>query len=143
MDRVTDLTTTSIKEDKRQKMKDALFTLITIFGLSTVCFAQQSSASTVVLPDKVGIPLLREKICKGKIESISVANSKNGTPAEITVLDESGQRMKFVVKSGTTISDEDDKTPSLDKIGKEDNVIIEYSTTQDDSNVAQSVKSVE
>ena len=113
-------------------MKDALFTLITIFGLSTVCFAQQSSPLTIVL-----------KICKGKIESISVANSKNGTPAEITVLDESGQRMKFVVKSGTTISDEDDKTPSLDKIGKEDNVIIEYSTTQDGSNVARSVKSVE
>jgi len=113
-------------------MKNALFTLITIFGLSAVCFAQQPLNSTIVL-----------RICKGKIESTSVANPKNGTPAEIMVLDDKGQRIKFVVKPGVSISDEDDKIPSLDKIGKEDNVIIEYSTTQDGSNVAQSIKSVE
>ncbi len=113
-------------------MEGTFFTLIAILSLSTICFAQQSQGPTVVL-----------RICKGKIESISLANSKNGTPAEIAVLDEKGQMMKFVVKLGTTISDEDGKTPSLDKIGKEDNVVIEYSTTEDGSNVAQSVKSVE
>lgn len=113
-------------------MKDTFFTLIAILCLSTICFAQQSTDSTVVL-----------KICRGKIESISVANPKNRTPAEITVLDEEGQRIKFVVKPGTRVSDEDDKTPSLDKIGKEDNVIIEYKTTQKGINIAESIKSVE
>ncbi len=113
-------------------MKDAFFTLIAILCLSTICFAQQSSTSTAIL-----------KICKGKIESISVANPKNGTPAEITVLDEKGQRIKFVVKPGTSISDEDDRTPSLDKIGKEDNVVIEYRTTKKGINIAESIKSVE
>jgi len=113
-------------------MKDTFFTLIAILCLSTVCFAQQPSNSTVVL-----------RICKGKIESISVANSKNTTPAEITVLDEKGQRIKFIVKPGTTISDKDDKTPSLDKIGKEDNVVIEYRTTKEGINIAESIKSVE
>ena len=113
-------------------MKNAFFTLIAVLCLSTISFAQQSSASTTVL-----------KICKGRIESISIANSKNGTPAVITVLDEKGQRMKFEVKPGTTISDEDEKTPSIEKIEKEDNVVIEYSTTEDGSNVAKLVKSVE
>ncbi len=113
-------------------MKDTFFTLIAILCLSTACFAQQSTPSVIVL-----------KTCKGKIESISLANPKNGTPAEITVLDEKGQRIKFVVKSGTSISDEDDKTPSLNKIGKEDNVIIEYRTTKKGINIAESIKSVE
>ena len=113
-------------------MRDTFFTFIAIVCLSTICFAQQPSNSTVVL-----------KICKGKIESVSVANPKNGTLAEITILDEKGQRIKFVVKPGTTISDEDDKIPSLDKIGKDDNIIIEYSTTEDGRNIAQSIKSVE
>ena len=58
-------------------MKDTFFTLITILCLSTVCFAQQPSTLTVIL-----------KICKGKIESITVANPRNGTPAEIMVLDD-------------------------------------------------------
>ena len=113
-------------------MKSIFFTLISILCFSTISFAQQSPTSAVVL-----------KTCKGKIESISVTNPRNGTPAEITVLDEKGQKIKFVVKSGTSISDEDDKTPSLDKIGKEDNVIIEYRTTKKGINVAESIKSVE
>ncbi len=113
-------------------MKGDFFTFIAILGFSTICLAQQSSTSAAL-----------SKICKGRIESISVANPKNGTPAEVTVLDDKGQRIKFVVKPGTAISDEDDKTPSLDKIGKEDNVVIEYSTTKDGINVARSVKSAE
>ena len=113
-------------------MKDTFFTLIAILALNTICSAQQSQAPAIVL-----------KTCKGKIESISVANPKNGTPAEITVLDENGQRIKFVVKSGTAISDEDDNTPSLAKIGKEDDVIIAYSTTKKGINVAESIKSEE
>ena len=113
-------------------MKDTLFTLIAILSLSTICFAQQSQAPTEVF-----------KTCKGKIESISIANPKNGTPAEIMVLDDKGQRIKFVVKPGTTISDENDKTPSLDKIGKEDNLVIEYRTTKEGINIAESIKSVE
>ncbi len=113
-------------------MKKIFFTFIAILTFSAICFAQQSSDQAEVL-----------KTCRGKITSIAVANSKNGTPAEIVVLDETGQRIKFVVKPDTTISDKDDKTPSLDRIGKEDNVVIEYSITEDGSNVAQSVKSVE
>jgi hypothetical protein len=113
-------------------MKDTFFTLIAILSLSALCFAQQLSTSAIVL-----------RICKGRIESISVPNSKNGSPAEITALDEKGQRIKFVVKLGTVIFDKEDKAPSLDKIGKEANVIIEYSTTKDGINIAESIKSVE
>ena len=112
-------------------MKDIFFTLIAILCLSTVCSAQQLSPSAVVL-----------KICKGQIESITVANLKNGTPAEIMVLDGKGPMIKFIVKPGTTISDRDDKIPALDKMGKEDNVIIEYSTTKEGVNIAESIKSV-
>jgi len=113
-------------------MKNTFFTLVAILALNTICSAQQSSDPTVVL-----------KTCKGKIESISVPNSKNGTPAEIMVIDDKGQRIRFVVKLGTAISDEDDKASSLDKIGKEDNVVIEYRTTKEGINVAESIKSVE
>jgi len=113
-------------------MKNTFFTLIAIFGLSTVSFAQQLSTEKVVF-----------KTCKGKIESISVANPKIGTLAEITVLDDKGERIKFVVKPGTSVSDEDNKIPSLDKIGKEDTVVIEYKTTKEGINIAKSIKSVE
>lgn len=113
-------------------MKKIFFTFITILTFSAICFAQQSSDQAEVLIT-----------CRGKITSITVANSKSGTPAEITVIDEKGQIVKFVVKPSTVIYDEDDNVPSLGKIGKEDNVVIEYSTTEDGSNVAQSVKSVE
>jgi len=113
-------------------MKNTFFALVAILALNTICSAQQSQASTAVF-----------KTCKGKIESISVTNPKNGTPAEIMVLDDKGQRIRFVVKPGTTISDEDGNTPSLDKIGKEDNVIIEYNTTKEGINIAESIKSVE
>jgi len=113
-------------------MRNNFFTLVAILSLSTVCFAQQSSTSVVVL-----------KTCKGKIESISVASPKNVTLAEITVLDEKGQMIKFVVNPDTAISDEDDKTLSLDKIGKEDNAIIEYRTTKEGINIVGSIKSAE
>ncbi|MCX5712576.1 MAG: hypothetical protein NTY47_05870 [Candidatus Omnitrophica bacterium] len=95
-------------------------------------FAQASPASTAVL-----------RVCKGTVESISVANPKTKAPAEITVLDRNGQSVRFVVKPGTTISDKDDKAPSLGKIDKKDNVIIEYSTTKEGVNIASSIKSVE
>jgi len=113
-------------------MKDTFLTLIALLSLSTMCFAKQPTSSAVI-----------SKICKGKIETISLANPKNKTPAEITVLDDKGQRIKFVVKSSTIISDEDEKTPSLDKIGSKDNVIIEYSTTKEGINIAESIKSIE
>lgn len=112
-------------------MKNAFFTLTAILCLSTVCFAQQTSALTAVL-----------KICRGKIESISVANPKNRAPAEITVLDENGQEIKFAVKSDTIIYDKDDKKPVLSKIEKEEKVIVEYITSRGGINIAKSIKSV-
>jgi len=113
-------------------MKKIFFTFITILTFSAICFARQSSDQVAVL-----------KTCRGKITSIAVANSQSGIPAEITVMDKKGQIVKFVIKPSTVIYDEDENAPSLGKIGKEDNVVIEYSTMEDGSNVAQSVKSVE
>ncbi len=113
-------------------MKNTFLTLIAIVSLGAISFAQQPSSHPAVF-----------KTCKGEVESISVANPKGGTPAEITVLDAEGQMIKFVVKPSTAISDEDDSIPSIDKIGEEDKVIIEYTTTKEGMNVAESIKSVE
>ena len=109
-------------------MRRITLTLIAVMFMGRLSFAQDSSAV---------------RTYTGKVESISVANPKEATPSVITVVDDKGQRMNFVVEPKTIIYDKDDKAPALGKIEKEDRVIIEYRTSKEGFNIAELIKSVE
>ena len=110
----------------------------------SLVYAQQSA-----IPPKATAPSkltttqsIETKILVGKIESVTVADIAKGIKSEIVAVKEDGQKYTFLVKTTTTIYDADWKAVTLDKLSKNENVKIKYTTTKEGVNEAISISVV-
>jgi len=119
-------------------MKKILFAfLIAGFGAS-VCFAQSldtPAASSGAAPaDQSG-----SAVFVGKVGSVSDDSDINGGKQAISATDDKGQGVTFAIAEGAAILDKDGNPTSLDWL-EENKVSIEYTSAQDGSKTAKSIK---
>jgi len=76
----------------------------------------------------------------GKVDLVSNGNSMSGQNPQITVKDDSGKEVIFTVASDATIIGKDGNAISLNWISKDDKVAIDYTTAQDNTKTAKSIK---
>jgi hypothetical protein len=127
-------------------MKKIIFALLVFALMGSLCFAQSSTTYKVEATSESNEGQTFVKVFKGKVESVSFGDAIRGISTEITVADDKGQRLNFVVlRLETTITDKDGSTITLDEIKKDDNVVIKYRIIKGRklSKMAQSIKVVE
>jgi hypothetical protein len=120
-------------------MKKILLAVLAITFVSSLCFAQEATAPTT----KVAPTPVETKTFTGKVDSVSLADATKGTKSEIVVLADNGQKLNFVVKAGTPITDKDGKAVALSDIKKDNKVTVEYTMGKMGAHKAQSIKLVE
>jgi hypothetical protein len=76
----------------------------------------------------------------GKVDSVSNGSGISGANPQITVKDDQGLKTTFMVTSDATIIGKDGNATTLDWISKDDKVAIEYTTVQDSTKTAKSIK---
>ena len=76
----------------------------------------------------------------GKFDSVSSGDSMSGPHQQITVKDNNGQGMTFMVTSDTAIIGKTGDSTTLDWIDKDDAVSIEYIANKDGTKTAKSIK---
>jgi len=121
-------------------MKKILLAILAITFVSSLCFAagQSTTPANKVVSNPVVV-----KTFKGKVESVILGDPAKKTRSEISVADEKGQKLSFVVRAKVDISGKDGKATTLDKLAKGDKVVVEYTTTSKGTHKANSIKLVE
>ncbi len=74
------------------------------------------------------------------IHSVSGGNDMSGPVPQMTVEDDKGQVKLFAVAGDAVILDREANTTTLDWIKKDDRVTVEYTTAQDGTKIARSIK---
>ena len=120
-------------------MKKILFAAVILAFASSLCFAQS------VKPSVSGSALapVVTKTLTGKVDSVTVGDITKGTRSELVVVGDNGQKLSFVVKNGTPVTDKDAKTVALSELKKDNKVTVEYTIKASGTNKAQSIKLVE
>lgn len=120
-------------------MKKTLFAVLALTFISSLCFAQEASAPAT----NSTLASVETKTFAGKVDSVTIGDATEGTRSELVVLADNGNKLTFVVKSDTPITDKDAKTVALSDIKQDNNVTIEYTMGRKGLHKAQSIKLVE
>ena len=120
-------------------MKKITFLVFAFLFVSSLCFAQQVAAP---VSQAAQIPV-ETKTFTGKVDSITIGDIAQGIKSELVVVADAGQKLSFVVKSGTPITDKDKKMVALSDLKKENKVVVEYTMSKMGAHKAQSIKLVE
>jgi hypothetical protein len=123
-------------------MKKILFALLAVAFAASLCFAQESEESSA---SQSGPPVFQAetKSFTGKVYSVSAGNADEGTKPQITVTDDNGQNLIFVIDSGVLIADNDGNILTPADIKNDSKVTVTYTTDADGTNKAQSIKATE
>ncbi len=124
-------------------MKKILFVLFAAVFISSLCFAAQPkapAAKTAAKPTndvvKAEAKPAKDKVkhitVTGKVDTVSVGIAKK-TSSEITVIDDKGQKISFLVKSSTIISAKNGKPLKLGEIKKDAKIAIQYKTYRENN----------
>jgi hypothetical protein len=117
-------------------MRKILFALVALAFVVSLCFAQKGSAPS----GKTTKAAVETKTFTGKVESVSWGSGGKGAKPAIVVVDDKGQKLDFVAKSNASITGKDGKAIMMTDIKKDDKVSVEYVTSSDGVNRAQSIK---
>jgi len=93
-------------------MKKIILALIVGIFVSSLCFAQEESASV--------------RTFTGRVEAVSPGNAEAGISTVIVVVNDNGKSVRFVLKSDASITAKDGKTITPDKVKNGDKVIVGY-----------------
>ena len=130
-------------------MRKIFFSLFAFLCITSLCFAQEAQApisQVQVTQSKVSQTAqapVENKTLTGKVDLVTIGDTTKGIKSELVVVADDGQKLSFVVKSGTPVIDKDTKTITLSDIKKDNRVIVEYTTKASGTNKAQSIKLVE
>lgn len=125
-------------------MKKIFFALFAVAFVFALCFAQQSpdsSASTSPSTPPVSQP--ETKFFTGKVNAVSAGNADEGTKPQVTVTDDNGQNLTFVIDTGALIADKDGNVLASSDIKSDSKVTVSYIVDEDSTNKAESIKAIE
>jgi len=118
-------------------MKRTLITLVIVLFAVGLAMAQ-TTTKAATQAQKPKAP--QNKQFMGTVDSVTLADPAKGTKSEIVVANEKNEKMTFLVKSTTTISDADGKATTLDKIQKGNKCRVAYTTTPENVHEAVSIR---
>ncbi|MDD5195873.1 MAG: hypothetical protein PHQ96_09420 [Candidatus Omnitrophica bacterium] len=121
-------------------MKKIIFVMLAFTFIGSLCFAQEAAAPAADPAVPEAAKPVEAKTCTGKIDSITTGDAANNTAPEVAVMDEQGQKLVFVIKDNTVISQSNGEPATLIGLKKDDKVIIMYTTDEKGVNGAQSVQ---
>ena len=125
-------------------MKKILFALLAVAFVVSLCYAQESQdPSPSANQSAPSTSQAETKLFTGKVNSVSVGNVDEGTKPQITVTDDNGQNLSFVIDSSALITDKDGNMLVLTDIKNDSKVMATYTIDADGTNKAQSVKVIE
>ena len=133
-------------------MKKILFALLAVAFVVSLCFAQESEDTSVLVSQPAAstssqsappVSQAETKSFTGKVNSVSVGNVDEGTKSQLTVMDDNGQSLSFVIDSGALIADKEGNTLAPIDINNDSKVTVTYTTDTDGTNKAQSIKATE
>jgi len=106
-----------------------------------ICSVSLGFAQQTAMPQVKAKPAgeMKLKSFTGKVEAVSTADAATGTKSEISVMEDSGKKFTFLVKSTTTIYGSDSNAVSLDKISKGEKVKVKYDITKEGVHEAVSI----
>lgn len=139
-------------------MKRSVLWILGIAGMGLLCLGQSACAT----PASVGVaaaraaeaalaalkkesqPLRPERVLslEGTLTYKSTVVTMKGTRSQVSVMDQMGFISIFVVSDQTAITHEDGRDISLDWIGLNDKVLIEYVIGEDNIKSARSIKKI-
>ena len=106
-------------------------------GLLLICFFCAQGFSAEV--DENASNTLETKVFEGKVALAYTETPIQSYPGRIEVVDDSGQRLVFIVAENTKITKNGVKT-SLRNANKGDDVVVEYISDNKNHKIAQTVK---
>ena len=125
-------------------MRKTFFSLFAFLCVVSLCFAQQvSTPISRPLVSQATQASVENKVFTGKVVSIAIGDATKGTKSELVVVTDEGQKLSFVVKSGTPITDKDAKVVALSDIKKDNKVTVAYTMSEMGTHKAKSIKLVE
>jgi len=125
-------------------MKKILFALLAVAFVVSLCFAQEPEESSASASQSApAVSQAEIKSFTGKVYSVSVGNVDEGTKPQITVTDDNGQNLIFVIESGALIADKDGNILAPTDIKNDSKVSVTYTTDADGTNKAQSIKATQ
>jgi len=125
-------------------MKKVLFALFVVVLVVSLCYAQESEGSSASTSQSAPpVSQAETKSFTGKVNSVSIGNVDEGAKPQITVTDDNGQNLNFVIDSGVMIEDKDRNMLVFTDIKDDSKVVVTYTTDADGINKAQSVKVIE
>ena len=117
-------------------MKKIPFSLLAIAFAASLCFAQESEeTSASASQSATSTPQAETKSFTGKVKVVSVGNVEEGKEPQITVTDDNGQNLSFVIETVAILTAADIKNGSK--------VTVTYTTDANGTNKVQSIKLVE
>ena len=125
-------------------MKKILFALFAVAFAFSLCFAQESEESSASA-NQSALPVFQAetKSFTGKVDSALVGNADEGAKPQITVTDDNGKNLSFVIESGALIADKDGNILAPADIKNDSKVTVTYTTDADGTNKAQSIEATE
>jgi hypothetical protein len=125
-------------------MKRVVLIFCALGVLSSLCIGQDSLLAAqkegTPPPPPVSKKVVAPLELTGKVDTIILPEPSKGIRPEISLLSEDGRRYIFLVRTTTTIYGPDWKAISLDKLGKDQQVRVQYITNKDGFLVAISIK---
>lgn len=114
--------------------------LVTVIlaSVGSICLAQDPAAQHKAAGTTSASAETTKKIT-GKVSSVTLADPAKGVKSEIVIVDEAGKSTTILVKSTTTIYDANMQAITLDKVIKDQEVKVKYSTTKDGVDEASSI----
>ncbi len=121
-------------------MKRILAVLFIVMLTGGLCFAQEANkAAAAPAQPAVSMKAVETKTLIGTTESVTIADPAKGTKSGISVVDDTGKKVDFLVKDTTTIYDSQWLPTTLSQIVKSIKVKVRYSTTKESVNEAVSI----
>ncbi len=102
------------------RMRAVCGAAVALAAWTTAVCAGETRTSTVI----------ESQMFKGKVVAVTLADAVKGVKPEITVVNDQGQEMSFVVTQGIDFMTTDGKIMSLKKLREGDRVTVEYTTTK-------------
>ena len=130
-------------------MRKIFFFIFAFLCVTSLCFAQEAQApvsQAQVIQSTVSQAVqapVENKTLTGKVDLVTIGDAMKGTKSELVVVADDGQKLNFVVKSGTPVTDKDAKTIALSDLKKDNKVTVVYTTGKMGTHRAQSIKLVE
>ncbi len=122
-------------------MKKMFLVLVSVMFIGSLCFAAEAQKAPYAKPVQ---KQAEAKTITGKVESIVFSNPAKKTRGAIVVVDDKGQKINLIVRTGADILDKNGKASSLAKMTKDSKVTVAYAVDpKTGNNKVKSIRVIE